>query len=116
VNDAGLGHDHDEPVALALVRPHDDLERGRIEKRAAAKVDHEEPVGPQIGLCAFYGGFKIFCIRNIELAENMQCDNGVEILANKSRALIRNDAPTFRPLVWTAAEQHASCDLKRDAV
>jgi hypothetical protein len=88
VNDAGLGHDYDEPVALALVRPDDDLERGRIEKRAAPEVDHQKTIGPQIRLRALYGSFKVFGIGNVEFAEDVQCDDGIKILANKSRGVV----------------------------
>ena len=59
MNRARLRHYHDEPVALALVRPNDDLKRRRVQKSAASKVDHQEPVGAQIGFGAFYGIFKI---------------------------------------------------------
>jgi hypothetical protein len=60
MNHAGLRHDDDEPVALALVRADDDLERRRVQKGTASEVDHQEPVGAQIGFGAFNGSFKIF--------------------------------------------------------
>jgi hypothetical protein len=88
VNHAGLRNDHDEPVALALVGSDDDLQCGRVQKRTASEVDHQEPLGTQIGFGAFDGLFKIFRVGDVELAEDVQRNNCVEILAYKRRAVI----------------------------
>ncbi len=115
MNDAGFRNDDDKPVALALVRTYDDLERRRVQKSAAPQVDDQEPVGAQIRFGALNSGFKSFCVGDIELAEDVQCDDRIKILADKSRAVIGNIVPTFRPSVWLVSEQDTSCDPKRDA-
>lgn len=88
MNDAGLRHDHDKPVALALVRSYDDLQRRRIKKGAASEVDHQKPFGAQVGFGALNGSFKIFGVSDVEFAEDVQSDDRVKILAYKSRAMI----------------------------
>lgn len=88
MNDARLRHDHDKPVALALMCSHDDLQRRRIEKGAASEVDHQEPFGAQVGFSGLDGGFKILGVSDIELAENVQSNDRVKILAYKSRAMV----------------------------
>ena len=70
------------------MRSYDDLEGGGVEKRAAPEIDHQEPVAAQVRFGAFHGGFKIAGVGNIELAENVQCDDCIEIFPDKSRALI----------------------------
>ncbi len=88
MNHAGFRNDHNQPVALALVRADDDLERCRVQKGAASEVYHQEALGAQIRLGALNGGFKVFRVRDIELAEDVQSDDRVKILAYKSRAMI----------------------------
>ncbi len=88
MNHAGFRDDHDETVALALMCPDDDLQRGRVQERTAPQVDHQKALGAQIGFGAFDGGFKIFRIGDVDLAEDVQRDDSVKILAYKSRALI----------------------------
>ncbi len=91
MNNAGFRNDGDEPVPKALVGTHDNLERRRVEKSATPKVDHQQPVRAQIRLGAFHGGFKIFRVGNIKLAEDVQCNDRVKILTDKSCAMVRNN-------------------------
>jgi hypothetical protein len=88
VNHAGFRDDHDEAVALALMCPNDDLQRGRVQEGAASQIDHQKALGAQIGFGALYGGLKIFRVGDVDLAGDVQCDDRVKIFAYKSRALI----------------------------
>jgi len=88
VNDTGFGYDRDEPVAQALMRANHDLERGRVQERAAPEIDDHQTVGAQIRFGAFHRNFKIFGVGNIELAEDVERYDSVKILANKSRAVV----------------------------
>ena len=90
MDDPCFGNDRAHTIAVALMSPHDHLQRGGVDKRATSQVDDQQPVRPDVGIGAHDRIFEFFRIGDVELAEDMQNDNRIEIFADECRPMIGN--------------------------